>query len=273
MVELFEQNRKFKTRQSSKGNQLKWENNGTWYKADYAGYEGLSEYMVSHLLQTSSLLEEEFVCYELEQISYKTQIFRGAKSADFLSGDWQIITLERLFEGFFGKGLNYAIYKIADEKERLRFLVEQTERITGLKNFGIYMNKLFTIDAFFLNEDRHTHNIAVLMDGAHRFRLCPFFDHGASLLSDTTLDYPLEGELYELIDSAKAKTISKDFETQMEVSEDLYGQNLQFHFSKKDVEQLLEQADIYPDAIHERVRRILFEQMRRYPYLFPRAMS
>ena len=67
--------------------------------------------------------------------------------------------------------------------------------------------------------------------------------------------------------------ISKDFETQMEVSEDLYGQNLQFHFSKKDVEQLLEQADIYPDAIHERVRRILFEQMRRYPYLFPRAMS
>lgn len=27
------------------------------------------------------------------------------------------------------------------------------------------MNKLLTIDAFFLNEDRHMHNIAVLMNG------------------------------------------------------------------------------------------------------------
>ena len=44
------------------------------------------------------------------------------------------------------------------------FLVEQIERITGLKEFGKYMNKLFTLDALILNEDRHTHNIAVLMN-------------------------------------------------------------------------------------------------------------
>ena len=37
--------------------------------------------------------------------------------------------------------------------------------MTGLQNFGVYMNKLLTIDAFFLNEDRHMHNIAVLMNG------------------------------------------------------------------------------------------------------------
>lgn len=42
--------------------------------------------------------------------------------------------------------------------------MNQVERITGLKDFGVYLNKLFTIDAFFLNEDRHTHNIAVLMN-------------------------------------------------------------------------------------------------------------
>ena len=47
MVDLFEQNIKIQSRQSSKGNQLKWENAGVWYKADYAGYEGLSEYVVS----------------------------------------------------------------------------------------------------------------------------------------------------------------------------------------------------------------------------------
>lgn len=51
MIELFEQNIRTNERQSSKGNQLKWENNGIWYKADYTGYEGLAEYMISHLLK------------------------------------------------------------------------------------------------------------------------------------------------------------------------------------------------------------------------------
>ena len=40
MIELFEQNERMQDRQSSKGNQLKWENAGIWYKADYTGYEG-----------------------------------------------------------------------------------------------------------------------------------------------------------------------------------------------------------------------------------------
>lgn len=41
MIELFGQNIRTNRRQSSKGNQLKWENDGIWYKADYTGYEGL----------------------------------------------------------------------------------------------------------------------------------------------------------------------------------------------------------------------------------------
>ena len=60
MVELFDQNIRTQDRQSSKGNQLKWKSEGIWYKADYTGYEGLVEYMVSHLLKKSSLAENEF---------------------------------------------------------------------------------------------------------------------------------------------------------------------------------------------------------------------
>lgn len=45
MVELLEQNLYETDLKSSKGNQLKWECAGVWYKADYTGYEGL----VSHL--------------------------------------------------------------------------------------------------------------------------------------------------------------------------------------------------------------------------------
>ena len=59
MIELFEQDIKTYDRQSSKGNQLKWENSGIWYKADFTGYEGLAEYMISHLLKKSSLLDDE----------------------------------------------------------------------------------------------------------------------------------------------------------------------------------------------------------------------
>lgn len=63
--------RELDNRQSSKGNQLKWESGGIWYKADYTGCEGLAEYVVSGLLLESSLLPEEFVSYQTEEISYK----------------------------------------------------------------------------------------------------------------------------------------------------------------------------------------------------------
>ena len=110
MVELFEQNIRTNTRQSSKGNQLKWENEGTWYKADYTGYEGLAEYVISHLLKYTNLNEDEYVLYEPEQIKYKRQIYNGVRSRTFIDGDWQIITLERLFKNVYNESLA-TVYK------------------------------------------------------------------------------------------------------------------------------------------------------------------
>lgn len=268
MIELFEQNTRKNDRQSSKGNQLKWENQGIWYKADYTGYEGLSEYMISHLLKNSTLSEKEYVVYDLEKIKYRTTVYSGVKSVNFLKTGWQLITLERLFQNFFGQSLYKAIFSIAETENRLRFLVEQVERITGLEEFGIYMNKLFTIDAFFLNEDRHTHNIAVLMNEKGEFAYCPIFDNGAGLLADTKMDYPLDGNVYELMNLSQAKTINADFDEQLDVSEILYHTNLKFCFTKKDVEELLEKAPNYSDEERNRVKTVIFEQMRKYEYLF-----
>ena len=84
---------------------------------------------------------------------------------------------------------------LPDEKDRVLFLVEQIQRITGLMHFGEYLDKLFTIDALFLNEDRHMHNIAVLMNGEGQYAYCPIFDNGAGLMSDTTQDYPLNEDI------------------------------------------------------------------------------
>lgn len=269
MIELFEQNERKTDRQSSKGNQLKWENDDIWYKADYTGYEGLSEYMISHLLAKSSLKKDEFVLYDYEQIKYKNVIYNGVKSRNFLSGEWQIITLERLFQNFYQKSLYESVWHIQTSVEdRFEFLVTQVERMTGLKNFGIYLNKLFTIDAVFVNEDRHMHNIAVLMNQKGEFAYCPMFDHGAGLLSDTSMDYPLGFSIYDGLDEVRAKTISSSFEEQLDVSEELCGTNLQFYFAKKDVEKLLGDLEGYSDEEKHRVRDILFEQMRRYSYLF-----
>lgn len=268
MVQLFEQNIRTNDRQSSKGNQLKWEDGDIWYKADYTGYEGLAEYVVSHLLGKSTLTGEEFVLYDLEEMQYKSTTYTGVKSRNFLSSGWQIITLERLFKNFFGESLHQSIFRIEGYKERLIFLVNQVERITGLKDFGKYMNKLFTIDAFFLNEDRHTHNIAVLMNENGRFAYCPIFDNGAALLADTTMDYPLNGNIYEMMGNVRAKTICGDFDIQLDTSETLYGKNLSFSFTKKDVRELVEKVSIYSEEEKARVEGILYAQMRKYQYLF-----
>lgn len=87
MVELFEQHIKTDERQSSKGNQLKWENQNVWYKADYAGYEGLAEYIVSALLGYSTLASEEYVLYQTEKIHYRHSQYLACRSDDFLRKD------------------------------------------------------------------------------------------------------------------------------------------------------------------------------------------
>ena len=268
MVELFEQDEKQNERQSSKGNQLKWENQDIWYKADYTGYEGLAEYMVSGLFFYSSLGKEEYVSYQTEEISYKRNRYLACKSKNFLPSGWKLITLERLFQNLYGESLNKSVYSINDYTGRVRFLVEQTIRMTGLKEFGAYLCRLFAIDAMFFNEDRHTHNIAVLLDDVGEYHYCPIFDNGAALLSDTTMDYPMTGDVYELIEEARPKTICQDFDEQLDIAEQLYGQQIRFYYGVKEIESLLAAEQYYPNEIKQRVKEILINQRRKYRYLF-----
>ncbi|MEY8424427.1 hypothetical protein AALB52_17130 [Lachnospiraceae bacterium 38-14] len=268
MVELSEQDIRTNNRQSSKGNQLKWYKNEIWYKADYTGYEGLAEYVVSNLLEWSNLKKGEYIGYNTEEICCGYARYLGCSSTNFLSEGWHLITLERLFQNFYQESLNKSIYLIRDMEDRIRFLTEQTIRITGLRHFGEYISKLLTIDAFFLNEDRHTHNIAVLMDEEEKYHYCPIFDNGAGLLSDTTMDYPLNIALEKLIGRVTSKTFGKDFDEQLDAAEKLYGQHIKFNFGEKDVWVLLEKEKYYSEEIKERVMQVIREQRRKYSYLF-----
>lgn len=267
MVELFEKQIVEQKRKSSKGNQLKWFDGEYWYKADYTGYEGLAEYVISQLLKKSSLQDMEFVTYETEEIKYKNQIMKGCKSRNFLKDDWQIITLERLFKNYTQESLTKSVYEIENYENRLLFIVKETERITGLKEFGKYMSKILTIDAFFLNEDRHMHNIAVLMNSKEEYQLCPIFDNGAALMSDIALDYPLGGSIFGYEKEVRAKTFCDDFTQQLDIAENLYGQNIKFFFHHSDVEKIAEETK-YDNAIKERVTELIFQRMRSFEYLF-----
>lgn len=268
MKQVFEQDIRTNDRQSSKGNQLKWKNGHTWYKADYTGYEGLAEYMVSHLLQYSDLEKKNYVLYNTEEISYGQVIYKGCSSMNFLPEGWQLITLERLFQSYYGESLNKCIYSLREVEDRVRFTVEQTIRITGLQEFGKYMSMLLTVDALFLNEDRHTHNIAVLLDSVGGFHYCPVFDNGSALLSDVTMDYPMGVDLETLIDKPKAKTFSTDFDEQLEAAKKQYGYQLHFSFGRKEIEELLAKEEYYTDDVKQRVLTLLLWQRRKYAYLF-----
>ena len=267
MIELYERDLRENGWRSSKGNQLKFKCDGVWYKADYLGYEGLAEYTVSKLLKYSSLREDEYVDYNLEQISYNGNVYNACRSCDFSDG-WSLITLERLFKNIFGTGLNHIVYGVEDHAERLRVLVEQVERVTGLRDFGQYMSKMLTIDSLFLNEDRHTHNIAVLTNEKREFRLAPIFDNGAALLADTTMDYPLKREPANLIKRAKPKTFCDDFVEQITIAEQLYGRQISFWFTRKEVDNVLDKAQIYEENVRKRVTEIVMQMRRKYAYLF-----
>lgn len=268
IIILNDDDRQQLNRSSSKGNQLKWKRGNQWYKADYTGYEGLAEYVISHLLAFSNLSSDEYVIYEPIQIRYHEKVMNGVSSMDFMKPGWQMITVERLYRNLTGTSLSSALWKIGSTEERLQFLISAIERTTGLKEFGPYLSKVVTIDALFLNEDRHLHNLAVLMDEKGHFDYCPIFDQGAGLLADTTLDYPLGADPVKLIKQVQAKTVSSSFDEQLDACEVLYGRQLTFGFTEKDVRILLDTVEQYPLETRERVLTVVLAQKHKYQYLF-----
>lgn len=270
MIRLTDDDLKNNNYQSSKGNQLKWRTNTVWYKADYAGYEGLAEYMVSSLLRYSNIDNRNYIIYKTEEISYKNTVYRGCSSEHFLPDGWQLITLERLFKNIYGESLYKSIFTMSGVKTRAEFLTEQVEKLTGLTDFGSYLCCLLTIDALFLNEDRHMHNIGVLHDEYGVYHYCPVFDNGCSLMSDTTMDYPMHGDIVDMIPQVKAKTLCADFMEQLDAVEQLYGQSVRFWYDERVINSLLDKEMYYPEEVKYRVKEILLQQRRTYGYLFGR---
>lgn len=260
-----------KTGHTSKGDQRKWKIEDTWYKADYMGYESLSEVMVSALLEKSNL-SYSFVSYQHVRIDYKGNVVNGCSSRNFLQQDQILIPLEKLYRQYTGESLAVKLSEFPDVAEKIQYLVEQIEEITHIENFGKYITTILEIDAFFLNEDRHTNNIAVIYnEKTGQYSLSPIFDQGLCLFSDTSYDYPIDLSAEKCMQKIEAKPFHSDFDVQLEAAEELYGNQIEFMFTIKDVQEILNQFErSYSDKIRERVESLLRTQIRKYAYLMRR---
>ena len=226
------------TGHTSKGDQPKWQIKGNWYKADHMGQEALSEILISVLLAKSNVAE--FVTYQPVLIDYHGNELRGCVSKNFRGKNEMLIPFERLHRAYNGRGLAETAGALPTVTDRIRYTVDFIERTTGLEGVGPYLTTTLELDAFFLNEDRHTNNLAVVRNEATgRFRLCPVFDNGLALLSDVN-DYPLEADIYDCLGKVRAKPFSIDFDEQVESANELYGSHLKFTFTRRDVTEQLD---------------------------------
>lgn len=114
------------------------------------------------------------------------------------------------------------------------------------------------------------HNIAVILKPDGDYRFCPIFDNGASLLSDTTMDYPLTMDTSAAIDATHPKTFADSFDEALEIAERLYGSKLTFSFTRSDIQSLLNTEPFYAKEQKSRILEVLTDRMRKYAYLMVR---
>lgn len=212
---------------SSKGNQEKWKRNGSWYKLDQFGYEGLAETLVSILLERSSIETDtpfRFVRYRMERMHVHEFDRTSCSSPDFLAPGQAIVTLNHLLSRQVGKPLVEQLSRLSSVKKRIEYLACTTAEFTGLTEFPAYLTLLFEVDALFLNDDRHLNNIAVLERGG-AYDYCPIFDNGAALLSNQR-DYPMDIAPKGLIPLAVARPFHISFNRQRNMAVSLFGPQL-----------------------------------------------
>lgn len=253
---------------SSKGSQEKWLENGQWYKLDLFGYEGLSETVTSSLLEKTNVrdLGFEYVPYRMERLEVHRRTRNGCSSQNFLQPQDSIITLADLLLKGVGSDWQRQAGKQPNLSSRVRWIVEQVQRLTGLCRFGEYLTLLFEIDMLVANEDRHLNNIAVLRK-EDSFDYCPIFDFGAGLLSNLR-DYPMDIEPKQHLKMLRARPLETTFYRQVQASRILYGPQLKWNFTTLDLQKVLsESLQYYAERdityIKDRVETCVMAQQKR----------
>lgn len=189
---------------SSDGSQIKYYMNNNWYKVDYYGGEGETEYLASLLLSCTNLDKEKFVMYKTVTINNSpgcfSSDFRKDKSDEF-------ITLYRLYKNIYGNDLASVTSKM-DYDDAIEYVIEFVKKYVGL-DITTYLANVFWLDAIILNTDRHFNNYGIIMHGDEYFE-APIFDNGKSLLTGTNIDLE-SSSLMEATGKVFSKSFSPNF--------------------------------------------------------------
>lgn len=258
----------------SKGNQWKWFADDIWLKTDYLGYESLSEVVVSEFLKHSNI--DYFVEYTPIYVEYNGTVMRGCCSKSFMEEEWDLITFERYHVLNTTFSLSKTLAQITNTDARVKYTFDYYERLTGIKDLGSKLSQLFSVDALFLNEDRHTNNLSLIYDSVEKaYHLAPIYDNGAALFSDTKLAYPINLSYEECLIKCKCKPFNEDFDTQLDAIDSLRRCNVRFNLTTLEAKGLFEEIvksyeldSMYSDQELRRVDDTLRMQIRKYSYMF-----
>ena len=242
------------TEGSSKGNQLKFYNNGFWYKIDNMNCsEGLAEHFVSEFCKC--LYGFNFVEYFEETLKYNDDIYKGCYSYNMYGNcNISFISLRRLFRQ--NKIPLNIFIKEQDIALNIRNVVNKVGELTNLNIFG-YLVWLLFLDALIINEDRHYMNLGVCTD-EHNYFLASCFDNGSSLFC-TNWTYRKTKSFEENIKSALsvARPFSKFFDAQIRALVSLGGMPLNIDYNKLNWFLTNFNSDLYETEKVELCKQIL----------------
>lgn len=133
---------------SPKGNQAKFYDSITdgWYKADYLGYEGLSEYVVSELLKRSEIKNPcfQFVLYDICSFKIGNKQLTGCYSRNFIDNrtwDWWELTKDNFIGGFrlyLEKPTGADILEFVDHELRVNLNAIDSKVVDAIIQYAIF---------------------------------------------------------------------------------------------------------------------------------------
>lgn len=240
---------------TSKGNQIKWFLDESYYKADSFGYEGLAEWVVSKF--SEAIVDLSYTPYNCCLIEEDGCQYNGCYSKSFLKEDESFISFAHILEL---KYLDYSKHIKSGFQSSFQFICDEIKMVTGM-DVSCYMAQNLYLDAIILNEDRHLNNLGVVKGNGY-YRLAPVFDNGLSLLSDLKSYSPLE-PLEKNMRAVKAKPFSSQFEKQVKELN-----KMGFPPLKIDKERAITildslKKDKYPEEYMVRCRAVIKKNLRK----------
>lgn len=166
---------------ASIGNQPKWFKDNIWIKGDTQGYEGLAEEIISKFID----------CFcNIQKVDYKSalimdrsncRVYRGCYSNSMIKNNESFVTLSNILTR-----LGIDIYNgDMSASEKIHKTIEAVKNTCGIDITEYILNNLY-LDQIVCNEDRHLHNLGVIINNNGKARIAPIFDNGMGLFARQT---------------------------------------------------------------------------------------